>query len=236
MRAWPPFHMHAPVKHELHLLYCAYRMFTELETTLLSFIHTLPLEAFVFIASFIEEVIAPIPSPTIMILSGSFAALNEYLLLGLITLALIGACGKTISALIVYFIADRLEDVMVAKFGRFFGVTHERIEALGARLHGGARDYALLTFLRALPVMPSSVVSVGCGLLKVPLPLYLVSTFLGTIIRDGVYLYIGYSGITVLTSLATKAATVETVIQAIVIAGVILLLGFLYLRRTRNAA
>lgn len=169
-------------------------MFSSIEATLMEHVHTMSLEAFVFFASIVEEIIAPIPSPTVMVLSGSFAQVQGMPLEGLLVLAVIGAFGKVIGALVVYFIAKEARDFVLNTCGKYFKVTQRDVDALGARLGRGARDYAVLTFLRALPIMPSVVLSVGSGLLHIPLRLYIISTFVGTIVRDGFYLYAGYVG------------------------------------------
>ncbi len=207
-------------------------MFDALEAQLTTLIHTLPLEVFVFIASFIEEVIAPIPSLTVMVLSGSFAAIQDYSLAALFMLAIFGALGKTIGAVIVYFIADRLEDVIVARFGKFFGITSLEIESFGKKLTGEMRDYLILTGIRAFPFIPSSVVSVGCGLLKIPRRLFIVTTFLGTIIRDGIYLYFGYAGTAALGYFIQISDHMESWITLIAILG-FLALCLLYYRRAQ---
>jgi membrane protein DedA with SNARE-associated domain len=200
-------------------------MFYFLEAQLLALIQTVPLEVFVCVASFIEEVIAPIPSPTVMVASGSFAALQGYTVSSLILLACIGALGKTLGALVVYFITFKLEGVIIEKFGRFFGITMSDIDRFGTKLTGGVRDYVILTFFRALPIMPSSLVSVGCGLLKVPLPLFIVSTFLGTIVRDSVYLYAGFVGTTALTDFIAHSTALESWVQL----GIVMLMGALFI-------
>ncbi len=210
-------------------------MFAQLEEILLSFANTLSLEVFVFVASFVEEVVAPIPSPTVMILAGSFAKVQEYSLYALVPLALIGAIGKTIGALVVYTITDKAEDFVMNRFGKFFGVTHEDVENFGKKLGNGMRDYVLLILLRALPFIPSVVVSVGSGLLKVPLPLFIISTFLGTIVRDSIYLYAGYAGVTALFAIINKSSNLETYIEVGVILAVLTFIGYrIYLRR-KNA-
>lgn len=217
-------------------LFCyTVHMFAQLESILISFANTLPLEVFVFIASFVEEVIAPIPSPTVMLVAGSFARVQDYAFFALVLLALIGAVGKTVGALVVYFITDKGEDFVMEKFGKFFGVTHEDVEKLGKKLGNGVRDYVVLTLLRAFPFMPSVVVSVGGGLLKVPLPLFITSTFLGTILRDGLYLYAGYAGATALFAIINKSSNLETYIEVLVALAVV---GFIvyriYHRNSRN--
>jgi membrane protein DedA with SNARE-associated domain len=211
-------------------------MFTYLETMLISLVHTLPLEAFVFIASFVEEVIAPIPSPTVMLVAGSVAQIQERALYALIPLILIGAVGKTIGALVVYAISDKAENLVMNKFGRFFGVTHDDVAVLQNKLGRGARDYVLLTVLRALPIMPSVLLSVGSGLLKIPLPLFIASTFLGTLVRDGVYLYAGYIGTEALGTFVSTSTHIESLVEIVV--GVLVVLGviyFIYKKKTTTA-
>ena len=203
-------------------------MFSQLETLLISFIHTIPLEAFVFIASIVEEIIAPIPSPTVMIISGSFAEVQGRTVLALIPLALIGAVGKTCGGLVVYFIADKLEYFLMGTFGKFFHVSHEDVQKLGDKLGNGVRDYFLLTFLRALPIMPSVVVSAGSGILKIPLRLFIVTTFLGTIIRDGIYLYAGYIGLQIFKDMLEGTSKIETFIEVVI--AIVVIIFLLYRR------
>lgn len=188
-------------------------MFTYLENILMALVHSLPLEVFVFVASFVEEVVAPIPSPAVMLTAGLSAQIQGRVLLALIPLAVIGALGKTLGALAVYIISDKAEDVVMNKFAKFFNVTHADVEKFGNKLGNGRRDYVLMTLLRALPFIPSVVLSVGSGLLKVPLPLFIISTFLGTIVRDGFYLYAGYVGTTVLLSFINQTGHIETIIE-----------------------
>lgn len=206
-------------------------MFAHLETLLLSYAERLPLEVFAVVASFVEEVIAPIPSPIVMIVTGSLAAIQEYSLLFLVLLSVLGMIGKLGGALVVYTIVDKAEDFVGDKIERFFGVTHAEIESFGARLGKGWRDYVLLTILRALPIIPSSLISVGCGVLKVRMKLFVVSTAIGTIIRDFVYLYFGYTGAEVLGSFINKSATIESMLEIVALVVIAAGLGFLFYRR-----
>jgi membrane protein DedA with SNARE-associated domain len=202
-------------------------MFARIEELVVEMAGLVPLEVFIFLGSIIEEVVAPIPSPTVMVLAGSFALLEGRSVMGLIPLALVGALGKTIGALCVYYIADHAEDYFMKFFGRFFSISHEDIEKLGNKLGRGARDYVILTFLRALPIMPSVIVSAGGGLLKVALPLFIISTFLGTIIRDGVYLYAGFLGTDALKKFVATSSHLEKYVEIFV--GVLLCALIFYL-------
>lgn len=210
-------------------------MFSAFEETLLGFAEHLPLPVFAAIASFLEEVIAPIPSGPVMLATGSLAALQDYTLIGLIGLATIAAIGKLGGALVVYRIADTAEDIFSSRFARSFGVSAQHIEKLGARLGNGLRDYVILTLLRALPIIPSVVLSVGGGVLKIPLRLFIVSTLIGSIIRDALFIYFGYVGLESTARFIEQLDSVESVVLytsgAIVFAA--LVVGFAYAHSKR---
>lgn len=154
-----------------------------------------PVELFAFFGSFIEELIAPIPSPIVMTLSGTMVASNGSPFWYLFIVAIIAAIGKTIGAIILYFVADKAEDMILVRLGRYIGVTHKQIEQIGDRFQGTPRDYATLLVIRSTPIIPSAPISLICGLIALPKRLFIISTFFGTIIRDFVYLYIGYTGL-----------------------------------------
>lgn len=209
-------------------------MIAYFEELLISLITSLPLEGFAFIASFVEEIIAPIPSPAIMIAAGSFAKLQGLELSSLILLSIIAAFGKTIGALVLYFITGKIGELILKKFGGFFNVTLESVSDFGKKLGRGWRDYTLLIILRTLPFVPSSLVSVGCGFLKVPLRLFIVTTFFGSILRGGMYLYFGYMGTEVLGAFIKKSASLESFIELFALIGIAGVLGFVYLKRRKN--
>lgn len=161
---------------------------------LIPYAHSFPLPPLAFGAAFFEELIPPIPGFTLMIMIGSFARIQDYQLLALFSLTLFTASGKTLGATIVYHIVDRLEDVFFSKFGPLFKIKPEQVEAFGKKLGHGMIDYAILIFLRALPIIPSTLVTIGSGLIRVPKRLFIISTFIGSTIRDSIYLYTGYVG------------------------------------------
>ena len=55
-------------------------------------------------------------------------------------------------------------------------ITHTDIERLGKHFTGGLRDYASLTFLRSIPIVPSILLSFGSGMLELPVRVFLVGT------------------------------------------------------------
>ncbi len=178
-----------------------------------------PVELFAFLGSFIEELVAPIPSPVVMTLAGSMVATNESPFWYLFIVAVIAALGKTIGAVILYFLADKSEDVILSKLGRFIGVTHKQVERIGDRFQGTPRDYVTLLVIRATPIIPSAPISLVCGLIALPKKLFIISTFFGTIVRDFVYLYIGFTGLSAAAEIVDGiegASSIITIILGLV--------------------
>ncbi len=206
-------------------------MFAQFEATLVAFVEQVPLEVFTFVASFIEEVIAPIPSAGVLVVTGSFAALQERTITDLIPLILIAALGKSLGAIIVYFFSDKLSRFFFSRFGSWLKVSDEEIAQFGAQVTGTTRDYLILTACRALPIVPSSAVSVGCGVLKIPFRLFIITTVIGTVVRDSVFIYAGYTGTDFLRRLTERTVDIESYLQIGVISIVALIFGYLYLRR-----
>ncbi|MCC6711073.1 MAG: hypothetical protein IT416_01840, partial [Candidatus Pacebacteria bacterium] len=61
-----------------------------------------PVTWFIFVGALVEELVAPIPSPLVMMLGGSIAAGQGSPLLFILFLALIGALSKTLGSLLIY--------------------------------------------------------------------------------------------------------------------------------------
>lgn len=203
-------------------------MFHYLETLLLSLATAMPLPVFAAVSSAVEEILAPIPSGPVMLVMGSLAQVQGYTLWMLFGLSIAATIGKLVGSLVVYFVADKTEDVLAGRFAKFFGVTHAQIESFGTRFGNGWKDYVLLTVLRTLPFVPSVVVSFGAGALKIPLRLFIVATIIGSILRDSFFLYLGYAGIGAADEILAHFSTVESFIQVAIVLGVVGALGFLF--------
>ena len=208
--------------------------FLYIEEVLKNSANYLPLEMSSFLGGFIEEVIAPIPSPFVMAAVGSAAFAQSKGLAALVWLAVIGSIGKTLGAWVIYFISDKLEDVIVGKFGKFLGVSHQEVEKLGKRFNGGWRDDVILFFLRALPIVPSSPVSVVCGILKINLRTYLVSTLFGNFFRNFVYIYLGYAEFSAYQSVLSGLDNMESIVQIVIFLSLLGFVGWIYYQRHKN--
>ena len=195
--------------------------------TLISFLEQLaanvPVELFAFLGSFIEELIAPIPSPVVMTLAGTMVKSNGSPFWYLFVVAVIASTGKTLAAIILYYLSDKSEDVILSRLGRYIGVSHKQVEHIGNRFQGTPRDYVTLFIIRSTPIIPSAPISLICGLIALPKKLFIISTFFGTIIRDFVYLYIGFTGLGAaeqITHGIEGASSVITVLLGLIGAGI----------------
>jgi membrane protein DedA with SNARE-associated domain len=106
-------------------------MFERLDQLIVWLSDRIPLELFTFIGSFLEDVLAPIPSPLVTTTAGTIAFAQGYLFIGLFWLALIAAAGKTLGCIVIYIITDKAEDFFMTRLGPRLGVTHKEIENLG---------------------------------------------------------------------------------------------------------
>ncbi|MFA4999248.1 MAG: VTT domain-containing protein [Parcubacteria group bacterium] len=192
-----------------------------------------PLPVFAFLGALIEEIIAPIPSPLVMTLVGSLAAANDAIWIYLGLLAVAGAIGKTAGSFVVYFVADKGENIITKKFGKFLGASHREIEIIGKYLNKGWKDNVALFLLRAVPIMPTAPVSIVCGLIKLNLRTYLVSTFFGVMVRNAFYLYLGYTGIGALESVSGGIGGLEKIgyLAFLILIGVVFAIIYYHRRK-----
>lgn len=194
---------------------------------------SLPL--FVIIGVFVEEVVAPIPSPLVMTLAGSISLSQNQPWIYLFYLAVIGAISKTIGSYLIYKIADKLEDIVIDKFGRFLGVSHSDTEGLGKFLSKGNRDDLALFLMRALPIVPTAPVSIISGLIKTDIKTYLISTFLGLLVRNSIYLYVGHASFGALESLNQGFDSLENIGYLFILSIILMFVIWIYRKRKHGS-
>jgi len=209
-------------------------LFENLLHSLLALAQKIPIELYSIIGPFAEEIISPIPSPFVMASAGSIAAAQAKPLIYLLWLALLGAFGKTVASWILYFAADKAEDIVIGRFGKFVGVSHKEVEELGRHFNGGWRDNVVIFFARFIPIIPSSPISVVCGVIKINVWTYLSSTFFGTIFRNLFYLYFGYAGLNAYESTLEGLDSAESVVQIVMVVGIAVLIGWFYYIRSKK--
>lgn len=184
---------------------------------------SISLELFVIIGAFLEEIIAPIPSPFVMTIAAVIAGEQGYNLLQLALLVVIGAAGKTASTYVVYVVSDKAEDFMVSRFGKYVGLDRGQIEKIGAFFQGTWWDDVLLFLSRAIPIIPTFPVSVAAGVIKYHVKGYIIATFFGALVRNIFYLWVGYFGYEQLGNIWEMIKNSPVMIGIFAILGVVVL-------------
>ena len=193
-----------------------------------------PLEIFALVGSFIEELVAPIPSPIIMTMAGTIAGAQGRPLFYLLVVAVLSSLAKTGAGWLLYVVADKAEDFLMTHFGKFLGISHDEVEKIGAYLSGGWKDDVVLFLLRSIPVMPSSPISITCGVIKINIKTFLWATFFGSIIRSSFYLYLGYSGLDAARSLLEDMDSLETIFKVLFVVVLFAAVLWGYYKRQRG--
>ncbi len=191
-----------------------------------------PLELFAFLGAFTEEVVAPIPSMLIMTTTGFLAHLDGRTTFFLVWLVVLGNLGKIIGSFIYYTLGDKLEDVVVGRFGRYLGLNHADVEKIGQHFNGSPwRDGAIIFLLRVIPFFPTIVVSIASGVVKIRLRVFLTASYIGNFCKDLFYAFAGYSGVRALRAFFMDIERIRLGIGILTTVGVIVLLALLYIHR-----
>ncbi len=193
-----------------------------------------PLGLFVLIGSFIEEIVAPIPSPLVMTLAGSLASIQARGILYLVLLGLLGATGKIVGTAIFYYISYALEDVLISKFGKFIGVSNADIEKLSEKFSRGTKDFWLIFFARLIPIVPTSPVTIISGILKLEQKTFFLASFFGYFGRGLIYLFLGYFAYESYQDITAGLDNIESIIQIALVAVVAIFIGYLYYKRSKG--
>jgi len=206
-------------------------MFQSIITWLEQTAQTVPLPVFVTVGGIIEEIIAPIPSPLVATLTGSIASAQLLGIPSLLWICAIATLAKTLGTWIFYVLGDKLEDLAVPRFGKFIGVRHEDLEHFGGHFQGTWKDEVILLILRAIPVMPSTPISLVCGILKINLRTFFFATYAGFYIRNLTFMLLGYTGLAAMRSLMDGIDTVETIVEILIVLAGFGVIGWLYWKR-----
>lgn len=149
----------------------------------------------VFLASILEEIIAPIPSTLVVFSSAALLTQGLHgwagVLVILFKIMLPASVGITIGSLFPYFLARIGEKVAVEKFGKYLGISWSSVEAMQKRVEKASSVEVAIFVARAVPGMPSLAVSIFSGLARVPVREYILWSFLGCLPRN---LILGLAG------------------------------------------
>lgn len=188
--------------------------------------HLIPLGGVgVFVASILEEVVAPIPSAMVIFTSGFLLvsgpiSLDSFITL-LVKVAIPAALGVTIGSLFAYAIAYYAGKPVLMKWGKWLGLSWEDVEKMHAKFSSSSFDELSLFVVRSIPVIPSVVISAFCGLVRFPLRAYLFYSFLGLLIRTTVLGFVGWQIGKLYFHYAKRVAVFENLILGIIVVSVV---------------
>ena len=184
---------------------------------------------FVFLGEIVEEIISPIPSQAILLTGGSLAQAGGYGLWSVLFFAILASFAKSVTTMGYYMIGDKLEDRLVPLFGKYVGITHERLESIGKQV--GAGGFWSIFLIRCLPIIPSAPVSLACGALKIHAGRFFFATFAGNALRGGMIFLTGYLGFDVFRAFTNGAITRDIVLVLAVLLGLVGGIVWTYWRR-----
>lgn len=193
--------------------------------------------AAVFVGVIIESVIVPIPSPLIIMGAGALlippgigwaAALPQILA----KIVLPGAVASTLGAFIAYGIAYWGGKPLIERFARFLGFGWDDMLDMQQRLEG---KVALMIFLlRALPIVPLSLISAAAGGLRLPVGTFALWTFVGSVPRCLFLGYLGWLTRDTYEGLAKSINKAETLVSGLIVLGAVGLVLVLRARMSRR--
>ncbi len=144
-----------------------------LQTRILEFINHFG-DLGVFIGMFLESSIVPIPSEVI-IMGAAAAGIS------IASIAIFGSLGATLGGIVGYLIGRYGAKPLMIKYGKFIFIKPKHIE----KAESFAKKYGSFSVFigRIVPVVPFKVFSIAAGIVKIPLPQFIMYTVLGVIPR-----------------------------------------------------
>ncbi|MEX2010583.1 MAG: VTT domain-containing protein [Parcubacteria group bacterium] len=146
-----------------------------------------------FVGAMIGEMLAPLPSPLLLV--GAAFFFGEP-----VTLALLGrilfqiiipiALGVTAGSLVIYTLAYKGGKAFITRFSKWLRFTWEDVERMQIKLQSTKSDEMFLLVSRSIPFTPTTIVTIAAGVMRLNVPVYTVLTFLGILIRVSI-LFVG---------------------------------------------
>jgi membrane protein DedA with SNARE-associated domain len=199
----------------------------------IDYLARLPVEWFVLIGSFIEELISPIPSFMVFLPTGASAQAQGRPLEYLLVLGVIAGIGHVAGSAVLYVLANKFRDYLFGKRHTWFGVSLADVEHFRQKLRG---RWSWLTVFAAwaLPIFPGAPLSLTCGFVRIPFWTFVTATFAGSIINALIYMYIGYYGLRALATLNVFEIIGQVLLVAVVVISGVWLYRHYYKRRKRT--
>lgn len=190
----------------------------------------------VFLGGFTEAIIVPIPSPLIT-MSAGFLLVPERVFSQafpqLFTkIAVPYALGATLGNLTVYWPTYYAGKFFVDKFSKFLDFSWRDVELVKAKFDEGTWDERIIVILRAIPLLPVSLITAVGGALRLRWKRFFLLSFLGLIPRGFILAIVGWWAKDTYMALATGVDKLETYVSIGFLA--LTWIGFYILYRNRE--
>ena len=195
--------------------------------------------ASVILGGLVEQVIVPIPSPIIPMAAGFLLVSPGAVSLKLfwdifLKAALPFAIGSTLGSTMVYLASWYGGKWAIDKFHKWIGFDWEDIEGLTKKYFTGkSTDEWLIFLFRAIPMVPSVLISAACGVIRTKPWSFYPFTFLGLLVRGIVLGFLGWKSGDALFKLAEGLDKGEMVLSIIILLLMIVFFGFMYFSRKK---
>jgi membrane protein DedA with SNARE-associated domain len=169
----------------------------------------------VFIGVIIESIIVPIPSPVIVMFAG-FVMIEPSLALlpAIAKIFLVITIPASIAGLIgnyvVYWVAYIGGKPLVEKFEKYLGFSWKDVISIRKKFRIAKSETISLIILRAIPIMPLSLVSGAAGVIKLDWKKYGIASFIGMLIRNTILAFLGWKIGEVYFTIAEKIDHLES--------------------------
>lgn len=140
----------------------------------------------VIIWMFLEEFI-PVPS-AIAPMAAGFLLINtnepfQAFLMVLLLISILGSAASVLSSYVLYSLGLYGGRPAIERYGKYIRVNWHQVQALNRHLTSGKEHY-VIAMLRAIPLVPLSVISASAGFFRVNWKKYGLWSFIGMIPRN----------------------------------------------------
>lgn len=139
-----------------------------------------------FVGAFLEEVVFPLPSPLLLIgIAFFFGKPVSALIIGkmLLTVVLPITLGATLGSLVIYAVAYSGGRPLVMKYSRLFKFSWDDVEKMRTKLMAKKSDELAIFISRCIPYMPTALVTVAAGVMRINVWRFSIVTFVGIFVR-----------------------------------------------------
>jgi membrane protein DedA with SNARE-associated domain len=171
----------------------------------------------VFLAALLETIFPPIPSELIFPLVGFTAQDKQLGIANAIGMAIVGASGSTIGAIIIYFISLKFGKVAILRFGKYVRINELKLQKaqLWFEKYG-----VLAVFAGRLAPGIREIISVPAGIGRMNLLKFIVFTFVGSSIWSIILTLMGYYVGKAWSKLSEQLSLTFSIIAIIVIGAI----------------